>query len=214
MKTDDFAFAAMRDATPTTRRRFLQQTAGLTAGAAVLGKLPAPAQAASAPDPALLPTIKLGRHQITRLIIGGSIALIMSGHLQRPTEDMDLVDEVPEHIRLQYELLAELDHRYGFQLSHFQSHYLPSGWQNRLRSYAVIRQLNVFLVDPYDIFVGKLFSARRKDRADLNAMTSKLEHATILERLRTTTAGLRSDAHLLDAAKQNWFILYGEELPA
>src|SRR5438874_1630723 len=31
----------------------------------------------------------------TRLIIGGSIALIMSGHLQRPTEDMDLVDEVP-----------------------------------------------------------------------------------------------------------------------
>ena len=54
-----------------TRRHFLQYAAGLTA---CLGTT---AQAADAPDistknDSLLPTIKLGSHQVTRLIIGGN----------------------------------------------------------------------------------------------------------------------------------------------
>jgi hypothetical protein len=52
-----------------TRRNFLQQAASLTAGATAL------AQSASAADPVagpLLPTIKLGPHAVTRLIIGGN----------------------------------------------------------------------------------------------------------------------------------------------
>src|SRR3989441_131749 len=57
----------------TTRRQFLQQAAGLAAGAAVLSEFspsaPAAASAASAP---LLPTIKLGLHEVTRLILGGN----------------------------------------------------------------------------------------------------------------------------------------------
>src|SRR5262245_51593450 len=39
MKNDEFPFSAAPDVNPTTRRRFLRQTAGLTAGAAVLGQL-------------------------------------------------------------------------------------------------------------------------------------------------------------------------------
>src|SRR5437667_12844973 len=52
----------------TTRRKFLKDTAGLAAGAIVLPEVPAKAAAAEA----LLPTIKLGAHEVTRLIIGGN----------------------------------------------------------------------------------------------------------------------------------------------
>ena len=52
-----------------SRRKFLQQTSGLAAGAAVLG--PSSARPAPARAP-LLPTIKLGKHDVTRLIIGGN----------------------------------------------------------------------------------------------------------------------------------------------
>jgi hypothetical protein len=58
-------------ATPASRRDFLQQAAGLAACLAAA----APAQAA--PDAparaeALLPTVPLGKHRVTRLIIGGN----------------------------------------------------------------------------------------------------------------------------------------------
>ncbi len=58
--------------TPTTRRQFLQQTAGLAAGAAVLAELPQAAHAAITPAASRLPAIKLGPHEVTRLIIGGN----------------------------------------------------------------------------------------------------------------------------------------------
>jgi hypothetical protein len=54
---------------PSSRRNFLQQAAGLAAGAA----LPGPAGAARpANAPQTLPTVRLGRHQVTRLILGGN----------------------------------------------------------------------------------------------------------------------------------------------
>lgn len=56
---------------PTTRRKFLQRTVGL-AGAATLSELPRGTAAATAPADPLLPTIKLGPHSVTRLIIGGN----------------------------------------------------------------------------------------------------------------------------------------------
>jgi hypothetical protein len=56
---------------PSTRRAFLQQAAGLAAGAAALAEA---GQAADKPatGPELLPTVKLGTHHVTRLIIGGN----------------------------------------------------------------------------------------------------------------------------------------------
>src|SRR4051812_2246212 len=53
----------------TTRRGFLQQTAGL---AACLGAASAAEGAADKPREPPLPTIKLGAHEVTRLIIGGN----------------------------------------------------------------------------------------------------------------------------------------------
>jgi hypothetical protein len=54
---------------PSNRRAFLQQTAGLAAGA---GALTGAADAAQPGQAAILPTIRLGPHQVTRLIIGGN----------------------------------------------------------------------------------------------------------------------------------------------
>jgi hypothetical protein len=56
---------------PTTRRNFLQQAAGLAAGLGAAAPALAEPPAAAGADP-LLPTVKLGPHQITRLIIGGN----------------------------------------------------------------------------------------------------------------------------------------------
>ena len=55
----------------TTRRRFLKQTAGLAAAGAVVPQFTDASRAAISADP-LLPVVKLGPHQITRLIIGGN----------------------------------------------------------------------------------------------------------------------------------------------
>jgi hypothetical protein len=53
----------------SSRRDFLHQAAGLATGVALL---PSASPAADPPAEALLPTIKLGPHAVTRLIIGGN----------------------------------------------------------------------------------------------------------------------------------------------
>jgi hypothetical protein len=55
-------------ATSATRRDFLHQAAGLAAGVAAVAPVAAAEGAASAP----LPTIQLGPHTVTRLILGGN----------------------------------------------------------------------------------------------------------------------------------------------
>src|SRR5687767_1534567 len=70
MNPQDFNFFSGTDPRATSRRKFLQQTVGVAAGTAILSEAPSSALAATA-EP-LLPTIKLGRHELTRLIIGGN----------------------------------------------------------------------------------------------------------------------------------------------
>ena len=149
----------------------------------------------------------------TRIIIGGSIALLLAGALSRHTEDIDIVDEVPGELRDQHELMEQLAKRYGLHLARFKSHYLPIGWENRLHSVDVAGKLQVFTIDPLDVLVGKLFSVREKDRDDLRAALREIEKAKIVQRLRDSAAALLQDARLRDAARQNWYILFGEELP-
>jgi hypothetical protein len=55
----------------SSRRDFLHQAAGITAGVTALGAA-APAASSSKTADSLLPTIRLGPHQVTRLIIGGN----------------------------------------------------------------------------------------------------------------------------------------------
>jgi hypothetical protein len=56
---------------PSNRRDFLQQAAGITAGMAALTTNARAADQSTTPDPPL-PTIRLGPHEVSRLIIGGN----------------------------------------------------------------------------------------------------------------------------------------------
>jgi hypothetical protein len=73
--------------------------------------------------------------------------------------------------------------------------------------------MEVHIVDVYDVFLSKLFSAREKDLDDLRELKPQLEKDTLEQRLRTATAGLRTDAKLRRHAEENWYILYGEPFP-
>jgi hypothetical protein len=152
--------------------------------------------------------------QPTRLEIGGAIAAILAGLLSRHTEDIDIVDEIPVALRSQHEMLQELTNRYGIRLTHFQSHFLPAGWNNRLRPLDRFGNMEAFLVDPVDLFVGKLFSPRTKDRDDLRAMARQLDKTNIENRLRDSAAALLSEPRLKQFAADNWYIVYGQQLPA
>lgn len=147
------------------------------------------------------------------LKVGGSIALILSGYLYRSTSDIDIVDEIPEAIRTERESLEELQKRYGLMLTHFQSHYLPAGWEERLQSIGSFGSLNVFVIDVYDVFLGKLFSKRRRDLDDLRALKPKLDKARLETQLTTTAAALLRDSTLRKNAEHNWYVLFSEDLP-
>lgn len=149
----------------------------------------------------------------TQIIVGGSIALILSEELVRYTDDVDVVDEVPAEIRNQYAYLEELAGLYSLRITLFQSHYLPTGWRERLSSLGRFGKLDVYLVDSADVFVSKLFSNRAKDRGDLLHLSRRLDKTKIESRLNASAAPLRSNEQLTKNAEHNWYVLYGEPLP-
>lgn len=152
------------------------------------------------------------RHPAT-IFIGGSVALIVRDLLSRRTQDINVVDELPEEIRTAHKTLENLAQRYQLLLTHFHSHYLPDGWQQRASYLDTYGPLRVYLVDAYDIFVGKLFSVREKDRDDLRALAPHLDRKIITRRFLETTTRLQADATLKKQAETNWYILFGETLP-
>jgi hypothetical protein len=149
-----------------------------------------------------------------RLLVGGSIALIVPELLVRHTEDIDIVDEVPREFRDQPEFIEDLKTRYGLLLTHFQQHYLPSGWSSRLKYHDSFGDLQVYFVDPMDIFLGKLTSIRTKDLDDLRVLVPQLDKTTIIQRLNGTMQSALASEQLRERAKNNWYILFGEELPS
>jgi hypothetical protein len=152
------------------------------------------------------------QHSI-RIAIGGSIALILPGYLQRATQDIDVVDEVPAELREQHALLEELARSYQLHLTHFQSHFLPSGWDKRLHTLEPFGKLQAALVDVCDIFLSKLFSARTKDRDDLRLLLPEMDRETIARRLHEDCGSLLAEPALREQAEENWYILTGQPLP-
>ena len=149
----------------------------------------------------------------TRLNVGGSLALILRGLLSRQTEDADVVNEVPAELRNQHDVLNKLAERYGLSLTHFQSHYLPKGWEGRLRSLNTWGELEVYLVDPYDVMVSKLCSKRDKDLDDLRAMKPQIDRDKLKDRLIDSGQALVAEERLREAARKNWRLLFAESLP-
>jgi hypothetical protein len=151
---------------------------------------------------------------LTSITIGGAAALIIANRLARMTQDVYVVDELPAPIRDQHDLLAKLADRYRLRLTHFQSHYLPSGWVGRRKSLARFGNLHVFLVDELDIAIGKLFSNREKDRDDLRVLAGQIEKQAFVDRLRLAGQAHLKEPALRQNAEKNWYVLFGDALPA
>jgi hypothetical protein len=81
---------------PASRRDFLQQAAGLAAGAAALVPAAAAESRAAAQPP--LPTIRLGPHSVTRLILGGNPVYGYS-HFNRLFSQHMTDWHTPEHVQ-------------------------------------------------------------------------------------------------------------------
>lgn len=149
----------------------------------------------------------------TTIDVGGSVSLILQGFLDRRTEDIDIVDEVPQDLRVKHKLLAKIQETTGLQIAHFQSHYLPMRWEKRTTWYGQYDDLTVRLVDPTDIFLSKLVSIREKDLEDMRLVLPKLDRQEILDRFRADCQSWIASESLLDRAVKNWQTLTGEQLP-
>jgi hypothetical protein len=147
-----------------------------------------------------------------KVYVAGSVALILTDFLQRHTEDIDVIDEVPKEIRENHELLHKLEQLFGLQLGHVQSHYFPSSWINRVHYFDDFGPLMVYLLDVYDVFLSKLFSARTKDMADLLVLAPQLDKEVLVEKFKTTCTSFLAAPRLLELAQNNWKVLFGETL--
>ena len=122
---------------------------------------------------------------LERFILGGAAALVLRGQLER-------------------------------RISHgeFNDTSSPVGWETRVTAYGRFGGLDVSLVDTYDITASKLMSPRTKDRDDLRALVHHLDKQMFASRLQTSCAALLKEPDVRKNAKLNWYILYGEDLPA
>jgi hypothetical protein len=75
-------------------------------------------------------------------------------------------------------------------------------------------KLDVFLVDPVDILLSKLFSAREKDMDDLRVLAPALDRSTVEARLRNNCTSLLGESSRRANADRNWYIVFGDQLPA
>src|SRR6266852_5965814 len=149
-------------------------------------------------------------HQTVQVSVGGSASLILLGYLSRKTQDIDVVDELPKPIRDLGKRLAEIARLHRLELAHFQSHYLPRGWEQRLHSRGSLGRLQVSLVDEYDVILSKLFSIREKDRDDLLTVVPQLAKETLVRRLKESAGPLLTDPVFRPRAEHNWYVLFGE----
>lgn len=149
--------------------------------------------------------------QPTTIVVGGSVSLMLRSLIARHTEHVDVVNDIPEPIRRDYQLIDDLKATQNLHLGHFAQHYLPDGWERRVSSYHQFDRLQVKLVDPIDVLVGKLFSQRNKDLLDLQEAWGRIDQAAFRARLERDTRGLRTIGYLGDRPKLNWKVLTGEQ---
>lgn len=151
-------------------------------------------------------------HDRVDVYVAGSIPTLIEGLTARPTEDIDLVDEVPAEIRRQRAVLRKIQTGYGLSIGHVQSHYLPARWETRRQFLGDFGGLRVYLVDSYDIFVSKLSSKREKHRDDLRVLAQKLDKETARQRLFCDGRAFLDDPRQRPQIEANWQFIYQEAL--
>jgi uncharacterized nucleotidyltransferase DUF6036 len=150
--------------------------------------------------------------QPATITMGGAASLVLRGLLSRATEDVDVVDELPAEIRDEHEILKQLSARYGLRMTHFQSHYLPQGWEARTIDFGTFGKIQVRLVDALDIIAGKVYSARPKDLDDFRVLSLNLNKEELRQRVLQGSSSLVSSDQNRRQAITNWYIVYGDDL--
>jgi hypothetical protein len=153
-----------------------------------------------------------GIHGRTEIHVAGSIPTLIKGLTARPTGDIDLVDEIPEEIRRQPDVLRKIETDFGLKLSHVQSHYLPPHWRDRRQWFGDFGGLRVYLLDEYDIFVGKLSSKKEKHLSDLGVLGLELDKEKARQRLLTDGRVFLDDPKLRPQIEENWRFIFQEPL--
>jgi hypothetical protein len=153
-------------------------------------------------------------HNTVCVYVGGSVALILPGYVNRRTEDIDIVGEVPKDLRENYALMDALKDRYSLYFGHVQPHYFAKGWRERAHSLDTFGRLQVFLLDVHDVFLSKLFSVRDKDRDDLRVLIPQLDKDVIVRKFKDHAGDFLAAPDLKNIAADNWKILFGEDLPS
>lgn len=148
------------------------------------------------------------------LNIAGSIPTLIEGLTARPTDHIDIVDEVPEPIRRQRALLEKIRSEYGLTFGHVQSHDLPASWKERRHSLGTFGALRAYLVDPYDIFVSKLSSKCEKHVQDRRVLAQALDRDVARQRLFRDGRAFLMDDHLRPRIEENWRFIFQEPLTA
>jgi hypothetical protein len=153
-----------------------------------------------------------GIHGRVEIHIAGSVPTLIKGLTARPTDDIDLVDEVPAEIRRQRDVLQQIETEFGLKLGHVQSHYLPARWRERRRWLGDFGGLRVYLLDEYDIFVSKLSSKQKKHQLDLRVLALKLDKDTARHRLLGDGRAFLGDPKLRPQIEENWRFIFQEPL--
>ncbi len=153
-----------------------------------------------------------GIHGQVEVHIAGSIPTLIKGLTARPTIDIDFVDEVPAEIRSQRAVLRRIETEFGLKLTHAQSHYLPAHWRDRRQWLGNFGELRVYVVDEYDIFVGKLSRKKAKHQDDLRVLALALGKETAQHRLLTDGKAFLDDPKLRPQILENWRFIFQQPL--
>ena len=100
----------------------------------------------------------------------------------------------------------------ALRTTHFQSHYLPQGWDSRTTEFGTFGKIHVKLVDVVDIIAGKVFSSRPKDLDDFRLLSLNLNKEELKQRVLQASSTLISSDQNRRQAIKNWYIVYGDDL--
>jgi hypothetical protein len=153
-----------------------------------------------------------GIHGRIEIHVAGSIPTLVKKLTVRPTGDIDLVDEVPEEIRRQRDVLRKIETDFGLALGHVQSHDLPAHWRDRRQWFGDFGGLRVYLLDEYDIFVSKLSSKKQKHQSDLGVLALELDKGKARQRLLNDGRAFLDDPKLRPQIEENWRFIFQEPL--
>jgi hypothetical protein len=116
----------------------------------------------------------------TEIVLGGAGALILTGELDRVTDDGDVLRSPPDIGQLQADIRAvaeSLDLPGGWLNGSIQSYgdVLPPDYASRLKSLPAWGKLQVAVLHRKDVIVMKLFAGRPRDITDVMALTPSHE---------------------------------------